>query len=50
MLENCDQSLYKSELESKVAFNFPLGLIFATISSDFGVQIFSLFRFSGLAV
>ena len=50
ILENRDQNLYKNELGSKVAFNFPLGVISATIWSDFGVQIFSLFLFSGVAV
>ena len=50
MLEIRDQNLYKNELESKIVFNFPLGVIFATIWSDFGVQIFSLFPFSELAV
>ena len=50
MLENRDTNLYKNELESKVAFNFPLGPIFTTIWSHFGVQIFSIFPFSGLAI
>ena len=50
IVENRDKNIYKSALQSKVAFNFPLGMIFAIIWSDFGVQIFSLFRFSELAV
>ena len=50
MLENRDKNLYKNELESKVAFNFPLGIIFATIWSDFGLHFFYVFLFSGLAV
>ena len=48
--ENRYQNLYKIELESKVTFNFPLGLIFATISPDFGVQFLFVFLFSGPAV
>ena len=50
MSENRDQNLYKNELESKVAFNFRLSLIFATMCPDFGVQFFSIFSLSGLAV
>ena len=50
MLENRDKNLYKNELESKGAFNFPLGPIFTTIWLHFGVQIFSIFPFSELAV
>ena len=43
MSENRDQNLYKNELDSKVAFNFRLSLIFATMWPDLGVQIFSIF-------
>ena len=50
MFENRDRNLYKNELEKKVAFNIPLGLIFAQIWSDLGFQIFFIFLFSGLAV
>ena len=50
MLENRYQNLNKNDFESKVTFNFPLGVIFATIWLDFEVQILSLFLFSGLAV
>ena len=50
MFENRDRNLYKNELEKKVAFNIPLGLIFAQIWSDLGLQILCIFLFSGLAV
>ena len=50
MLENRYQNLNKNHLESKAACNFPLGVIFATICSDFEVPNFCLFVFSGLAV
>ena len=50
MLENRVQNLYKNELESKVALNFRLSQIFATMRPDFDVQFFSIFSLFGLAV
>ena len=50
MRENRDQNQYKNELGQKIALNFPLGLTFAQIWSDLGLQFFCIFLFSGLAV
>ena len=50
MVGHRDRNLYKNELEKKVAFNIPLGLIFATIRSHLGVHFFYYFPFSGLPI
>ena len=42
MIENRGQNLFENELESKVACNFLLGLIFERIWSDFGIQFLSI--------